>query len=104
MGTVPEPITTVIFQWGSGVFACSDKSWQVILECVARQSEYRLEEIVQRRCQRLSDRPLVQLGTMTAADAEARLAGRKQALEGTPEAPPPVVRIAGQPPRYRESA
>jgi len=78
MAVKPESQTPVIFAWGSSVFACSDQRWNLILTYVAT-GDPRLDETVD-RCQRLANRPLVQLGTMSIQEAEARLAARKTAL------------------------
>jgi hypothetical protein len=100
MAVKPEGQTPVIFAWGSSVFACTDQRWELILHYVATKDP-RLDETVD-RCQRLSNRPLVQLGVMSRDEAEARLAARKTALAGTLEAPPPVVRQRGQPPKFSQ--
>lgn len=99
MGDKFPPLTTVVFAWGSSVFSCSDQTWEMILQCVARQSEYKLEEITQKRCTRLADRPLVQLGLMTVEEAQTRLAARKTALAGIVDENPPVVRQRFEQPR-----
>lgn len=90
----------VVFGWGAGVFACTDKTWEEILTCVRDCKGWGLEDIVQRKATRLSDRAFIHLGTLTPAEAETRLSGRKKALSGDPDETP-VVRQRFEPPRRR---
>lgn len=96
------PPNRVVFGWGAAVFLCTDNVWEDILREVAENDSLRLDDMVQKRCKRLTDRGFIHLGLVDRAEAEARLAGRKQALAGTPEPPPTVIRIKGQPPRFAE--
>jgi len=96
------PPNKVVFGWGAAVFFCSDMVWEDILREVAENGGLRLDHMVQKRCTRLTDRGFIHLGLVDRAEAEVRLAARKQALAGTPEPPPTVIRIRGQPPRLAE--
>lgn len=78
------PERRVVFGWGGATFLCSDIVWELILEVVAERRDHKgdLEDLIQRRCRRLCDRPYIHLGLMSPDDAYTRLEARKAAREG----------------------
>lgn len=76
------PPSRVVFGWGAAVFICTEPVWEDILREIAENDGLRLDDMVQKRCRRLTDRVFIHLGLIDRDEAETRLLARKTAREG----------------------
>lgn len=72
--------TAVVLTYGGAVFVVNDSTWHAILRDVAEFNGNGVMGIIQKRGQRLANRPLIHLGLMTKEEAQTRLAARKKAM------------------------